>query len=447
MSFLHPNAPTNSNGEIRDPFDLDAWQDLHPKVIPRDTNVQITHLWQDFFQWRRISEDVVHFTPFDDLPADDRNRIRARRLRAFKDSRIPWQITDLTSLLTAIDDVDDMGKSIKFLREYAVKPAIKLTKPPSTLELIKAEDELDDFKRACALAASGHARKRALLRANNWNWLAFLGEGLLGILFPSWRFIALGLQFLQTTDSLFGVGVQLGPLLGLLSETAFRGLEGLGLPFGPDHNKYNQILAARTTQRMGKLLAAHRQLHPEDRLTLLGAGLAASHPTILPPIVIPPEDYPDVGKAIRTPAEEAWRIATGDSSCFSCVLTEPWQQLKNFAGLAASIPYNSVATVLNNFLGPTLANWSESVNGVPSDAQPTTTPDNLQRELLRLAELGICPGKQCNAEIYQDLQALATAGRRFNATDHGRTTIYQIAQALGLSLPAEILTALLGGAA
>jgi len=418
MSYLHPTAPVNTSGGNPDPFNLNDYEAANPQVISRDTRIYNQNLWQQFFQWKRISEDVIHFTPFDNLPPDQQLAIKARRIRAFKDSNIPWLVSDYTQFLTALDDIDDLSKSAQFLNQYVIKPVITTGKIARRLILHGPRDTLADFKETCKYKSFPRDRKLAIARYHNWNFLAFLGEAALALLFPSWRFVALGLQFLQTTDALFGVGLQLGPVLGLVAETVFRGLHDVGLPFGPENNKYHQLVAARVTQRAAQLQAAHPALHPEDHLTSLAATELASRHEFMPYMVITPDQYPDM----------------------TDIPFHPVTQLEHYAGLLASLPWNTAAAAVNNFLGPMLENWSTAVNGKPPNWSPARQPGSLERELLGLSEKGVCPGGACDAEAWQHLAIVQHTHERISPLDHSLLDTYHMLKNLLWDVPVGALT-------
>jgi hypothetical protein len=396
VSFLFPCAPKNSAGQSPAPFDTLSWLDRNRTLKPADTPVQIAPLWREFFQWKRIKEDMLHFTPFDSLPQEQRDAIRARRLLAFQESHIPWQVSDLSTFLTAVDDIDDMGKSVRFVKDYAITPVRRLFGPKGPRIDGDLDDNLVKFRDSCRLRADARAAKLALVNAIQHKWSTGIGAAALALLFPAWKFAALGMQFLQTLDGFFGVGLQLGPFMGLLAETAFRGAELVGAPFSPSDNKYNQILAARVTAKSPLLIAAHNTLHPEDLMTTYIGMYHASETDVLPYVFISPDDYPS---AID-------------------VFSHPITQLQHFVGMLDSIPYNFTASLINNFMAPTLDNWSGALGNAPSRDEPRHIPNSLERRLIGLAEHQICPSANCNAAIWQHLGIENNAAQRFDPITH-----------------------------
>jgi len=385
VSYLNPSGPKRSDGATVDELRGDALRDAQFILGTAAERKAQGDQFADFFQWQRLTEDVLHFQTFDSLPPEQQNAIKLRRQNAFKNSYIPWVVTDATALLTGLDDIDDMAKTAHFLKRYVLSPlATGLDKilPDSPL---RNDHNLQRWRRSCYRRPGKRERKRVFVAIAQPVALPRAGGGLLAALFPAWRFAALLAQALQTTDGVFGVGLQLGPLIGQLQEGFFRGLAALGLPFSPEGNKYNQILASRVTARGNMTAAGWQPMHPEDRLSALTALVAASDAGFNEKIVIPAEDYPDAFN----------------------MFAHPWQELGNFAGLAASLPYNLGALALDQFGLPLFGNWSQTVGGPGATGFPTPGMNNAQQQILRLLEQGVCPGQQCDAELLQIIAILA----------------------------------------
>ncbi len=377
----------------------------------------------DFFQWKRITEDVIHFTPFDNLPQDEQDAIRLRRFDAYKNSRVPWIVTDASQLLSAIDDVDDLSKVPGFVNDYAIAPARGLAKRFSGKQTKAADENLEAWRDACAAPSSPRERKRFLLSHGLLDVLAFAGLGALTALFPAWGFVLRAMQFLQVTDAFFGVGLQLGPALGFAEEKIARGLESVGLPFGPDHNKYHQLLAAHVTNASNTLPAAAGESHAEDTLTSMFALHRASQNDLLPMIVLANDDYPNLVDTI----------------------THPWQVGEyafSFARLAASIPYNLGAGLINTTLGDMLANWSHALGVGGNPTVPAPQPGNELRALMGLADQGICPSPICDAQLYQDAFLLTHGHPRVDVATNRQRTLWEKAKDLGLDVSQAIQTLL-----
>jgi hypothetical protein len=392
MSFEHPTHTVNTCRRNDDPFDLLSWQQRHDTLAPRDQPIKDTKAWTLFFQWKHFQEDTIHFTPFDSLPKEDRDTIRARRLRAFQESRIPWLVSDYSEYAQALDDIDDMAKTATFIKEYAVTPLVQLPSAIRTLASDTFEDAVRDMREACTVVHGPRQRKLAFLNKRHPGTGSSLLLPALALLFPAWKFVALGLQALQTLDNFFGVGIQLGPIIAAAEEAFFRGLSKIGLPFGPENNKYHQLLAAGVTRRSARIAAIHRALHPEDVLTMLSAQHAASNHLYMPYLVIDPDHYPKATELFHDPAT----------------------QLRNYKNLALSLPYNLAAVVTNNAIAPMFLNWSSAVNAQPPAAQPQYVPNSLERRIMATLNSGFCPGTHCNASVYQHFGIENTIAQRLD---------------------------------
>jgi len=390
VAYIMPSGPVRSDGEPTKPLTPEQKSQADDYLRRIEILRRSQDYYADFFQWRRITEDVLHYTPFDSLPHEQQLAIIRRRQKAFQESYIPWIVTDATSLLTGIDDIDDFLKSAQFLKEYAVTPLARAIGKGFPATPYDANPILRAWRRNCDRRIPKRQRKLGFVNAIAPNrFPAGLLPALLG-LFPGWRFWALAMQFAQTTDGLFGVGLQLGPLIGGALELLFRGAAALGLPFGPEGNKYHQILGARATQHANQLLAAHQAMHPEDTLSVLATLDNIASRQLIPYDIIAPQDYPDAFQMFQ----------------------HPWQQLENFAGLAFSIPYNIQAGLVNNLLGPVLQDWSLKIEGGGVSQIPQPELDNFPRWVLERIAKGICPTAQCDAELLQALAFLAQASRR-----------------------------------
>lgn len=389
MSYWHPTAERNSAGFDPDPITpareriaLDYLDGLNARG--RDLS-----LYNPLSSWKRITEDVIHFTPFDSLPQKEQDAIRLRRRRNFQKSSIPWIVTDYGSLMNTYDDIDDLLKTKRLIQDYALTPAARLAHRLAKGRKPFRDALLDGWRDSCDPEIKPRQRKLAIPGFGGLNFLASLGLGALSALFPSWRLVALGLQALQTTDAFFGVGIQLGPILGYALELFFRGLEATNGPIFHFENKYEQLKAARVLRGGNKLLAAAPHADPDDAWTALTGFYYASDADIMPILVIDPDDYPSLTDVFTDWG--AWAKEGFDA-----------------VRLAASLPYNLGALAVNNFLGDALMGMSQMTGGPGYGASdPTFEPDNETRAFMKLAEAGICPGPQCEAEMLAGAYLLA----------------------------------------
>lgn len=413
MSYLYPTADVNSAGQDRDPITGDrerraiAYAD---QVLSQDPGISG---YNPFSSWKRVTEDLIHFTPIDNLPQAERDAIRMRRRRAYKNSAVPWIVTDYTTLMTAYDDVDDLLKTKTLITDYALTPAAKAIRALGKRRRPFLDKNLEAWDSTCGVPAPPRERKLKVPTFGGLNFLAQLGLGALAVLFPSWRLASLLAQALQTTDSLFGVGIQLGPALGYVMEAAFRAAREIGGPIFDFDNKFEQLKAARTIANSNRALAAANHANGDDALTSL-TGLYYAHPNDLAPLlVIDDDDYPSVADVFADP----WAIG---------------KEAFDAARLAASLPYNLGAALSNSLLGEIMGDWSSALGGPGDLGLGKLSPDNSAAALMKLAEMGICPGALCEGELAMDALLLATNHGRIDPTDGREMTTPEVASNLYL---------------
>jgi hypothetical protein len=411
MSYRYPTADVNSAGESPDPITGDRlkrandYYDAHYKApVGLDD-------YNPFASWKRIGEDLIHFTPFDSLPQEERDAIRVRRRRNFQNSHVPWIVSDYTTLLTAYDDVDDLMKTKTLIQDYALTPAAKALKALGKKRKPFHDKNLEGWDASCGAPVAPRERKLVIPGFGGLNFLATLGLGALGVLFPSWRLASLLFQALQTTDSLFGVGIQLGPVLGFFMEAFFRGASNTNGPILTFDNKWEQLKAARVLRNGNKALAAAPHAHPDDAFTSLTGFYYGSDADILPTLVIDQDDYPSVADVFENP----WALG---------------KEGFDFARLAASLPYNLGALAVNNLLGDALTGMSKMLGGGGDQGLGKLSPDNETAALMRLAELGICPGNICEGQLAMNALLLSTGEGRTDPTDGEPMTLLEMARNL-----------------
>lgn len=413
MSYRHPTADVNSAGENPDPITPERASRALALLDRAENRGQSLSDYFPLGSWKRVTEDIIHFTPFDSLPQDEQDAVRLRRRRNFQDSAVPWIVTDYTTLMTAYDDVDDLLKTKTLIKDYALTPAARAAARIAKGRNPFKSERLEGWRDVCAPSVPPRQRKLAIPSFGGLNFLATLGLGALGVLFPQWRLAALALQALQTTDSLFGVGIQLGPILGYGMEALFRAGKAIGGPIFDFDNKYEQLKAARVMQNGNKLLAAAPHAHPDDAFTGLTGFYYSSDADIVPTFVIDQDDYPSVSDVFENP----WSFG---------------KEAFDAGRLAASLPYNLGALAVNNLLGDALMGMSQMLGGSGyGGGEPAVSEDNETRDIMRLAEMGICPGPQCEAELVADTYLLSTAGPRTQPGSSEPWTLADMARALG----------------
>ena len=425
MSYLHPTADVNSAGEDRDPLTGERERVATERAQQALSDDPGLAAYNPFGSWRRITEDLIHFTPFDNLPQAEQDAIRMRRRLAYRNSAVPWIVSDYASLMTAYDDIDDLMKTKTLIKDYALTPAAraaaKLTKGRSPLK----DEKLTGWKEGCDVPATPRERKLQVPQFGGLNFLANLGLDALALLFPQWRLAALLLQALQTTDTLFGVGIQLGPALGFAMEGAFRGLKAIGGPIFDFDNKYEQLKAARVMRDANRTLAAAPHSHPDDALTSLTGFYYSSDHDIFPTLVIDQNDYPSVADVFHDP----WQVG---------------KEAFDAARLAASLPYNLGAQLANNLLGDAITEMSKMLGGGGDGAFPGEVPDNETRALMKLAEEGICATDLCEGDLAMDAYLLSQPQKRYVAGSPELLSDQQLAKNLYLHADPPVSTDQIG---
>ena len=417
MSYYHPSAPVNSSGFNPDPMTPARLNAARERNDARDRDTSPLTPLRDLTSWRFWGTDVITFLPFDLQSPESRDDKRERRMRQMRDSHIPWVVQDATSILTFLDDVDDIMKSPRIAKDYLIKPAgraLDKLLPGGN----RATDALDDWKAPCrAKARLPRDQKLWIQNGKGLEFLAALGLQALKSVFPAIRIALTVSQLLQATDTLFGMGVKLGPILGAIMEFGFRGAAYFGLPFGPEHNKYEQLKAARILQNMNRGLGAFSQLHPDDQLTVLHAIDAATRPEVLTPIVLKPDDYPQIEEIIED-------------------LGNAPKEIYDLVSNLGILPYNLAAYALNDLINPAFERIAQALGidpGLLRDAF-SAAPDNTRDAMMRLAEKGILPCALCAANVWQTLPALERAQARYEAGTGRPLNTRQQALQLGYTL-------------
>lgn len=172
-------------------------------------------------------DDVVHVVPESFLPEEEQRRRRQARAIRISESPVPESVQAIGTLMTFVDDVQDALLTAAIIaRLVAVfyKPLL-----PAAVALGSAAEALNAFNLSAQLAAAPLTGKYRAQSATRQILGAQMVRGLrnraLQRAIPT---VGEALQILQTTDQFFGVGLSLGPLVGLIVETIF------GIPQGAD---------------------------------------------------------------------------------------------------------------------------------------------------------------------------------------------------------------------
>ncbi|MFQ5899808.1 MAG: hypothetical protein ACE5JN_16390, partial [Candidatus Methylomirabilia bacterium] len=172
-------------------------------------------------------DEIVHIVPEAFLPAEEQARRRQERAIRILESPTPESVQAIGSILTWVDDVQDALVTASVLARLGsvfYKPLL-----PVATGLGAAAEAINLFGAAGALASTpltGKFRAHQASKALVGGQVArALRATTLGRALPT---IGETVQILQTTDQLFGVGLSLGPIVGLVEELIF------GLPQGAE---------------------------------------------------------------------------------------------------------------------------------------------------------------------------------------------------------------------
>lgn len=170
-------------------------------------------------------EDSFHLIPETARPESERRRRARERAERLRDSPTPEIVRGVQDLLTRIDDIQDGLVTLALISRFAVSRIPGLA--PAAKVLAVGADVLNLANFSILAGLIGGSRKGALYRAlaaSPRTYSQRLRSTLrTNAVNPGWGEL---LQVLQTTDSLLGVGLSLGAIIGLPVDLAFLALRG-----------------------------------------------------------------------------------------------------------------------------------------------------------------------------------------------------------------------------
>lgn len=316
--------------------------------------------------WEEIRDGTL---VFHEPTPEEKAASRERRRVLFRNSHVPWILTDLGALLGGYDNLQDVVSFTNWNR--------KVYSPGAFRDCIEGRALKGSTGLAAAVACAcpfGRSSKRSVASAGS-GWGNLLNVGLYGApiaavlrFFPPVSGVMWGLLAGQVAMSQFGVGLRLGAIVGASQEVTYRALSAIGFPFGVDRNKYNQLQRAQVIALGDKLLGASRFLDAGDRvLAVVGLSQAYrdSHP--IPETVVPLQDYPNTAN----------------------LLSDPWGTIRAAASLASSLVPNAIAYGINDLVTPALPAISSFVGGVPLPPEPQLSAKT--RAAMRAIHRQKCP--------------------------------------------------------
>ncbi len=217
-------------------------------------------------------DEFIHLYPEDWLPDEEQARRRRERAIRISQSPTPESARAIGTLMTWVDDVQDALVTASVLARlvaYFYKPAL-----PVAAGLQSAAAALNLFgltSQVGAISLTGKFRAQALVRSLIGAQSARARSALrISRVLPT---VGESIQIAQTTDQLFGVGLSLGPLVGLISDTIFGGPAGAEFAFrsGIRYRPKDELwLRAQDQQRAERL-----ELHGPISQILRGSSAAA----------------------------------------------------------------------------------------------------------------------------------------------------------------------------
>jgi hypothetical protein len=332
-------------------------------------------------------------------PSPEEKKVqKARRQRLLEGSSVPWILQDLAGILQFYDDAQDIMAFTRWNKQLLSPARLRACVAKQAKQGITGAAAIT--KCFCALGGGGHKKDAAaasspsILSAGLPAALAFRFLPKFGPL--TWLMLA-G----QVSLTLFGVGVKLGPLIGASIELTFRGLESLGLPFGPEHNKYNELLSARLLEKAEKGIGASGYMGSGDRLAALYAtrfayGTASG---IMPHIVLP-QDVPNFGDFLHEEFDNIRNLFAGDGQAAGEIVRDAWDCLKSLGSLAANTAGNVLPYLMNDVVAPILGDQAVLHGGSLASGINGLSPE--QKAALHLQHARRCPVEGACSEAVED---------------------------------------------
>lgn len=206
-------------------------------------------------------DDVIHIVPESFLPQEEQDRRRRRRARNIADSPTPEAVRAIGTVMTFVDDINDalLTASVIARLGSVFYPPLR----PFAVGLGTVAEALNIYGAVTDLATPTLGPKRITA----WQRRVFRGGTVarakaattLARALPT---VGETIQILQTTDQLFGVGLSLGPLVGLFQDTIFGLPQGAEFTFqsGIRYRKEDEIFLRQEDQRRAEELLLHSTL-------------------------------------------------------------------------------------------------------------------------------------------------------------------------------------------
>ena len=250
------------------------------KIRTQEPMTKQEHKW-----WRARRYEMFSPKRFDELKTDKQKR--KERYMAMLASPTPAVVQNAGSIMTAIDDAQDAVSTLAALGQIArsVAPKVlgKLLKGPTGLLLMTSDlmNMVQQTGQFCMAPMYGKKAGEELARGSPKNYKAKLKRRLnTSKKLPTQ---ADWIQGLQATEQVFGVGISLGPIVGLMQDIVFgvwRSRPGtfvdVKLPI-PDFQSWYKT-AQKAVKAVGTLFSAPFETDDDDILLWIAtAQLAFQH--------------------------------------------------------------------------------------------------------------------------------------------------------------------------
>jgi hypothetical protein len=324
--------------------------------------------------WEAIrDETIVYRTP----TAEEAAERRERRKQLFRDSHVPWIVSDVGALAGFFDDAQDVLALARWTKSLAIPKGLGAC---MSAQAGQGGGIVQGLVR-CVCGGNKRGRKALVASASGgFHWGLGVPLALALRILPRFPPLMYALLAGQVAMSFFGVGVRLGAVVGASLELTFRGLEEIGFPFGVDGNKFNQLRRARLVQNAEKMFGALPYLPGEDGLTAIMAyRYALRDLPPVPEVVIEPSEYPS----------------------FDNLIKDPFDTLAGLANFASRLVPAAASFIANELVAPVLGEVSKLLGGSQEPAPPV--PDGKIQAALQLLHGRPCPSAGVCRDSFEDL--------------------------------------------
>jgi len=180
-------------------------------------------------------DDIIILTPESEMSPEEQRARRFERYQRMQDSSIPEVARNTTTLMTYMDNIEDLISSMVVLGRPILK-TVPRALPYFTAALTAAEI-LEMYKYLSPIGYIGRSGKRGEISFLEYNPFESRGvlsrQSKLSRTIPTFGEI---LELGQAAETVFGVGISLGPIMGEISELMFDS------PFGGLLTEFYEVI-------------------------------------------------------------------------------------------------------------------------------------------------------------------------------------------------------------